>query len=97
MRREDYIFTIGYDGETAIVDKKAKKRYGKMSTQQLVGQGLFREALKSVLFEKDNRGIEAVIAAYNQAENASFATAEELMRLFGVDSVRSDISKIKAL
>jgi len=37
--REDFLFTIGYDGESAVVDGKAKAAYGKSGTMDLARKG----------------------------------------------------------
>lgn len=97
MRREDFMFTIGYDGDTAIVDGKARKRYGKLSTAELADAGLYKPAFCSALFSGVESEIRMVIDAYNRGENSSYASADDLKRLFGVYEVRQDIVKVKAL
>lgn len=97
MRREDFMFTIGYDGDTAIVDGKARKRYRKLSTAELAEAGLFKPAFCSALFSGDESEIQLVIDAYNRGEGASYASRDDLKRLFGVYEVRQDITKVKAL
>ena len=34
MTREEFIFTIGYDGDNAVVDKKSAQEYGKLGSPQ---------------------------------------------------------------
>jgi len=97
MRREDFMFTIGYDGDTAVVDGKARKRYGKLSTSELAEAGLFKPAFCSALFSGDASEIELVIDAYNHGQEGTYATEDDLKRLFGVYEVRQDITKVKAL
>lgn len=97
MKRQDFVFTIGYDGDTAIVDKKARKRYGKLGTPQLVEAGLFRAAFCSALLSGDESEMKLVLEGYNRGEGTSYADSVDLKRLFGVYEVRSDIQKVKAL
>ena len=97
MRREDFMFTVGYDGDTAIVDGKARKRYAKLSTKELAEAGLFKPAFCSALYSGDASEIELVIDAYNRGEGGAYATEDDLKRLFGVYEVRQDITKVKAL
>ena len=97
MRREDFMFTIGYDGDTAIIDGKARKRYRKFSTAELAEAGLFKPAFCSALFSGDESEIQIVIDAYNRGETTSYANEEDLKRLFSVYEVRKDIVKVKAL
>jgi len=81
--REDFIFTIGYDGPSAVVDGQAKKLYSKLSTKQLAEKGLFRAAYSSAIWSKDQNEIEAVAEIYNRATGSSITT-DSLPRLFGV-------------
>ncbi len=97
MRREDFMFTIGYDGDTAIIDGKARKRYGKLTTEELAGAGLFKPAFCSALFSGNESEIQLVIDAYSRGEGSSYTSEDDLKRLFGVYEVRQDITKVKAL
>ena len=61
MKREDFVFSVGYDGDTAIVDSKAKKRYGKLTTQQLAAEGLYKAAFRSALYSGNEEEIRIII------------------------------------
>lgn len=87
MKREDFIFTIGYDGSTAIVDGKARRKYGRLTTEGLLAEGLYKAAFCSALYDEDEDAISAVMAAYNENKGAHYRSAEELKRLFGVNEV----------
>ena len=97
MRREDFIFTIGYDADTAIIDGKAKKKYGKLDTAQLAEAGLLKAAFCSALFTGDETEFALVLDAYNKGHGTAYTTADELKRLFGVYEVRKDIEKTRSL
>lgn len=97
MRREDFMFTIGYDGDTAIIDGKARKRYAKLTTKELADAGLFKPAFCSALFSGDKSELSLVLETYNRGEGSAYATEDDLKRLFGVYEVRQDITKVKAL
>jgi hypothetical protein len=84
LSREDFIFTIGYDGPSAVVDNQAKKRYGALSTRELAERGLFRAAYSSAVYSKDPRELEAVVEMYNKTAGASLTIHSPLERLFGV-------------
>ena len=89
LSREDFIFTIGYDGPAAVVDNHSKRKYGKLSTRELVEKGLFRAAYSSAVYSKDPQELVFVAEAYNSliAQNASGLPKAELNtldRLFGV-------------
>jgi hypothetical protein len=86
LSREDFIFTIGYDGPVAVVDKQAKKKFGKLSTKELAEKGLFRPAYSAALYSGNKEEIELVAEAYNRlsVNSADISTME---RLFGVSLV----------
>jgi high-affinity K+ transport system ATPase subunit B len=89
LSREDFVFTIGYDGPAAVVDGQAKKRFGSLSTGELAEKGLFRAAYSSAVYSRDQAELEAVAEAYNKSIAASGGTAVALSsmdRLFGVFS-----------
>jgi hypothetical protein len=88
LSREDTVFTIGYDGPSAVVDKEAKKRYGALSTVELAERGLFRAAYSSALWSKDPSELEAMIQIYNKITGASLSPVSSLDRLFGVFPVK---------
>jgi len=52
IARDDFVFCIGYDGDTAIVDGKAKKEFARYSTMELAEKGLYRAAFASALYSK---------------------------------------------
>ena len=97
LSREDFIFTIGYDGPSAVVDKHARNKYGKLNTRELAGKGLFRAAYSSAVYSKDPRELKFVAEAYNKLGGRSLAASPELdlseadlsalNRLFGVSLV----------
>jgi hypothetical protein len=86
LSREDFIFTIGYDGPVAVVDKQAKKKFGKFSAKELAERGLFRAAYSSALYSGNKEEIDLVAEAYNRLGGDS-ADTSAMERLFGVSLV----------
>jgi hypothetical protein len=84
LTREDFVFTIGYDGPAAIVDSQAKKKYGGLSTRELAEKGLFRAAYSSAVFSRDPAEKQLVAGIYNQLSVSSPIDPSALDRLFGV-------------
>ena len=84
LSREEFIFTIGYDGPAAVVDGHAKKCYGRLSTGELAEKGLFRAAYSSAIWSKDPRDLETVVEVYNRVSSSSLTVDSPLERLFGV-------------
>jgi hypothetical protein len=84
LSREDFIFTIGYDGPAAVVDREAKRRYGSLSTGELAEKGLFRAAYSSAIYSQDPKEMETLVEIYNRTAGTSLTVSSNLERLFGV-------------
>jgi hypothetical protein len=84
LSREDFVFTIGYDGPVAIVDKQARQNYGVLSTKELVEKGLFRAAYSSALYSKNPDEMKTVVDIYNKTAGTSYTVSPQLDRLFGI-------------
>ena len=83
LSREDFVFTIGYDGPLAIIDGHARRRYKSLSTKELVDKGLFRAAYSSAVYSKESEELRFVADAYMKLSGTSL-NMDTLDRLFGV-------------
>jgi hypothetical protein len=85
LPRAEFIFTIGYDGPAAVIDKQAKRKYGKLSTRELAEKGLFRAAYSSAVYPgAPPEDLQFVAEAYGRLVGHSPADPAALDRLFGV-------------
>ncbi|MDR2403023.1 MAG: hypothetical protein LBD78_03235 [Spirochaetaceae bacterium] len=84
LSREDFIFTIGYDGPQAVVDGQAKRRYGRLNTRELAEKGLFRAAYSSAVYSKNPAELNMVLEIYNKITGVVFSSGASPDRLFGV-------------
>ena len=84
LSREDFVFTIGYDGSAAVIDNQAKKKYGKLSTRELAERGLFRAAYSSAVYSGVEDELKLVAEAYNKLAGRPGGDISALERLFGV-------------
>ena len=87
LSRDDFVFTIGYDGPVAVIDNQAKRKYGKLKTAELAEKGLFRAACSSAVFSKDPKELEFVKEAYEKAGKNPPVELNALEKLFGVSLV----------
>ena len=94
ISRENFIFTIGYDGGTAIVDGKSKRKYGRLSTEELARKGLFKPALCSALYENDEKGLQLVYELYNTRSDKKLDSIEHMKRTLGVSEIPEAITKV---
>jgi hypothetical protein len=84
LPREDFVFTIGYDGPAAVVDSHAKRKYGSLSTKELAEKGLFRAAYSSAIYSQSKEDLQNVVDIYNKSAGTAYTVNSPLDRLFGV-------------
>jgi hypothetical protein len=93
ISRADFIFSVGFDGDSAIVDASAKRAYGRLTTVQLAEKGLFKAAVASAFYEKNERDMAEVLAIYNKDNVKPLPSMEALKRTFGVLETFDQIDK----
>ena len=94
IKRNDFIFTVGYQGDTAIVNASAKKKYGRLTTEELAKQGLFKSAICSAVYDENEEELERVMHIFNERNGKSVDSVASLKRMFGVTKVPEGINKI---
>jgi hypothetical protein len=94
MRREDYVFCIGYEGSTAIVDGRMMRRYGHFTTAQLAEAGLFKQAVCSALWNGSGDQLQEVLSIFNRKTTTPARTVEDLTRIFGTFGVPDEVRKV---
>ena len=52
ISRQDFTFTIGYEGNVAVVDGAMKKRYGSLTAEQLAEKQLYKQAISCAVYEQ---------------------------------------------
>lgn len=97
MKRNDFVFTLGYSGDTAIVDQVSQKRYGRLNTEQLLAKGLFRFAFCSAFYSENPSEMQQVMNQIAADCKADIHEPAQLMRLFGVYAIPSEKIKVKYL
>ena len=99
MKRADFLFVIGYDGDKAVVDGQQRRRYGKLTTRQLLDQGLYKAAFCSADYALQTDAadaaeeLESVRATMEQITGRPH-TVEDLRKLFGVFGVPAEIKRV---
>ena len=94
MRREDFVFCIGFEGGTAIIDGRLMRRHGSSTSRQLAEAGLFKQAVSSAVFNDSAAELDEVLAVYNGRAKAPMRSVEELKRTFGVAGVPEGVKKV---
>ena len=93
MKRADFLFVIGYDGEHAVVHGRQRRRYGTLTTAQLLEQGLYKAAFCSAEFSGKGEELELVRGAMEQRTGQS-CSVDDLRKLFGVFGVPQGIKRV---
>lgn len=94
INKYDIMATVGFLGNTALVDKKLKSKLKKLKIEQLLEHGFYKEAISWAVFEK-NTQLQNTIVVFFQNKNYT-GSFEYLTREFGVQaSVFDKIKKIK--
>ncbi len=86
ISRENIVWAIGYDGNAALVDQAAVRKYGKLTTAQLLESGFFRAAAASAMYSGSDSELALVAEVYNRTARSSYPV-EAIPRLFGVAKV----------
>jgi hypothetical protein len=91
------VFTIGFQGDAAVVDKRAQRRYGKLGTMELAGEGLYRAAFCSAIFSGSEAEMDEFVNFFADKTGVHDLTGDRLKRLFGVYTVPDEVKKIIAV
>ena len=97
MKRNEFVFCIGYNGGTAIVDRKLENTYGRLKTRELFAEGLYKPALASAIFDGSEEDLEWIRTEYSQLTGRELRDAEALKRTLGVNEVYSAIERTSFL
>ena len=93
MTLKNFMFTIGYQGDSALVDRANLEKYGNMEESELLAAGLYKPAFSRALYKEDQEGMERVLSSYNSKTPQKYKNLEEIKKAFGVFSVPQNITK----
>ena len=96
------MFTIGYEGNIAVVDGKLKKRYGSFTAEQLAEKQLYKQAICCAVYQQASgkgtgEALQRVLEIYNQDALEEIDRVEDLKRTFGVNQVPEGIEKVTVI
>ena len=92
MNRSDYLFIIGYSEDSAVVDSQSKKRYGKLSTSELLEKGLLKAAFCSADFSNSEEEFFLVQACLHKLTGRNYSI-DDMRKLFGVFGIPAAIKR----
>jgi hypothetical protein len=97
MRRADFVFCLGYDGSTAIVDGRLQRVHGSLGPRELAEAGLFKQALCAAIFDSDEAARAEILSRYNACTSHPVGTVADLERLYGVSGVPEGVTKVTVI
>ena len=97
MTRNAFVFCIGYDGGTAIVDRKLEAQYGRLDTRALYAKGLYKPAVASAIFAKNAEDLEWMRQEYSRTTGRDLRDVDALKRTVGVGEVYPTIQRTSYL
>lgn len=97
MKRADFVFAIGFQGNAAIVDRRSRAKYGKLSSAELAREGLFKPAFCSALYSGDEEEMTEFLGIYGQAHGTEPPTVDQLKRVYGVYSDPESITRVETI
>jgi hypothetical protein len=97
MTRNAFVFCVGYNGGTAIVDRKLEAQYGRLGTRELFAEGLYKPAVASAIFAKNTKDLEWIRQEYSRITEKDLRDVEALKRTVGVGEVYATIQRTSYL
>jgi len=88
------MYTVGYQGNIAIVDGTSKRKYGKLSVTELMEKGLYKPALCAAIYSKKEEVLEEILSLYNEKALKKLKMPEDLFKVFGVNKFPDEIEKV---
>lgn len=91
MTKADFVWTVGYSGNTALVNKTMKARFRNPNFGSLLEEGFLRAALCVALWEeaKEAKPLDGFVSLFNDRTGLGMGT-DEIKRLLGVYKVPDD-------
>ena len=94
ISREDFMFTVGYQGNTAIIDGISRMKYSKLSINELAEKGMFKSALCGALYSGKKEDLTMVLTLYNKHAERKIPSIDELKKVYGVSKTPDEIEKV---
>lgn len=83
MELNDFINSIGYDGNSAIIDKAEFSKNKGKNISRLLDEGKFKIAAAYAVYNDDEESLAAIACKYNELSGSNYKK-EHIRRLFGV-------------
>jgi hypothetical protein len=94
LNKEDFMFTVGFQGNSAIVDSRQKRKYARLTVPELLEKGLFKPAICSAIAAGNDGDLDKIFIYYNERAWVKLKTRDELLKVFGISKIPEEIEKV---
>jgi hypothetical protein len=96
LSKEDFVATVGYQGSSAVVDKRVRSTMKKLGAMDALKLGMFRPGFATALYEAEVTNTPEVLheaVLYLQEVFQTPLTVDQAKRLLGIQRVPQEIQK----
>lgn len=91
-KREDFIWTVGYQDDVAIVDGPSRRKFGRLTAAELLEGGMYRAAFCAALYDQE---VDSFLGLFREHTGRSAESVASLQRLFGVFSTPDAVQRVR--
>lgn len=87
MKKSDFIWTVGYSGNVAVINKRARASFGRHNAVELLEKGLLRPAFCTALWQFEVEKDEATMKSFLEGlstKTGSPLQLDDAKRMMGV-------------
>lgn len=96
-KRNDFIFSIAFNKETIVINKRLKGKYANKPFSILLEKGLFRQALAAAVFDRNEEQMQAVVKEYGRLIKNTSLTIGDVKKIFGIHDVPSTVKAVQLI
>lgn len=97
LSKEDFAATVGYQGASAVVDKRVRSKMKKMGPMDALKEGMFRPGFAAALYDSqvnnNNQVLTEAVEFLSKVFNAQL-TLDQAKRMLGIQRVPQEIEKV---
>ncbi len=94
-KRSDFVFSIAFNKEAIVVNKRLKKRFANKPFLDILEKGLFRQALSMAIFDDNEEQLQKFIHDYGALIGNSALVLSDVKKIFGIHDVPSSVKAVQ--
>jgi hypothetical protein len=97
LSKEDFAATVGYQGASAVVDKRVRSKIKKMGPIDALKEGMFRPGFAAALYDsqvhKNHEILSEAVEFLSKVFNSQLSV-DQAKRMLGIQRVPQEIEKV---